>query len=182
MGFYGIFWLFIAYAIPVGLFIYLYSKVIFSLRERRQNNVKHSSCGVAANKSGSKVLKAADQQITRTAIIVTIAFFFSLSWDSWYCFLGFPGIIEYKFNSKLQVMGVFLAAFNSCTNPFIYAASMSIFRRSLRKTFHCQNGNFDSETKTTGQSVVALTLRQLPVKDNQFGSRTSKLEYVTSNA
>ena len=149
MGFYGIFWLFIVYAIPIALFIFLYSKVIISLRKRKKDIAKRASIGGNEYNSSNEVLESANQQITRTAIIVTISFFVSLSWDAWYCFFGFPGVIEYEFNSKLQVMGVFLAAFNSCTNPFIYAASMSIFRRSLRNTFQCTSKDLDSEHRTT---------------------------------
>lgn len=168
MGFYGIFWLIICYAIPVGLFIFLYSKIVICLREKRNDAVRRSVY-THEKGSGDKVLKKADQQITKTAIIVTVGFFLCLSWDSWYCFLGFPKIIKYEFNSKLQVMGVFLAAFNSCTNPFIYAASMSIFRRSLKKTFHCLSGDQtrDSETNTSYmKSNARTTLGKTRMTDN----------------
>ena len=40
-----------------------------------------------------------------------------------------------EFNKPLQVTGVFLATFDSCSTPFIYAASMPIFRSSLQNNF-----------------------------------------------
>ena len=177
MGFYGTFWWLICYAIPVGLFIFLYSKVIISLKKRREDNARMSR-GADGYRSGSKVLKAANEQITRTAIIVTLAFFLSLSWDAWYCLFGFNEVIEYKFNSQLQVMGVFLAAFNSCTNPFIYAASMSIFRRSLRKTLQCHSRDFNSEA--TVQSIVGIASRPFQTKNKSFESSPSMIIHESS--
>ena len=182
MAFYGVFWWLICYIIPVALFIYFYAKVIFSLREKRMEATPGSLHG-DKRKSKNKVLKAADQQITRTAIIVTIVFFLSLSWDSWYCFFGFQEIIDYEFNSKLQVMGVFLAAFNSCTNPFIYAASMAIFRRCLKKTFTCQRRDFDSEARTTLMNSITRNSRASVLKKaKSIDSNASKVSISNVNS
>lgn len=135
-------WFTIGYALPVAIFIGLYTKTLSALRQR-QEKLKESN-------QESRFLKLADQQLTRTAGAVGIVFVIALSWDAWLCILStIFDSIEYKFNSPLQVLGVFFADLNSCANPFIYATFLPGFRRSLAKTFGFRKGINDGDTSNT---------------------------------
>jgi hypothetical protein len=146
MSSFAVFWFFVVYAIPIVVFIVLYTKIILNLRERQRN------LGEANQRS--LILEIADQQLTRMAIAVTIVFVISLSWDSWFYLLGLAQIVQYDFNTHVQIIGVFLATFNSCANPFIYSVSMSIFRKSLKKTFTCGNSDKYGESKNVEISRI----------------------------
>lgn len=134
MKFYGVFWFLIVYAIPIGFLITLYSKIILKLRQR----TKSRRVSALHQQHEPSIIDLAHRQITKTAVAIAIVFVISLSWESFYCLLGFTGLIKYEFNKPLQVTGIFLATFCSCSTPFIYAASMPIFRNSVRKTFGCR--------------------------------------------
>ena len=73
------------------------------------------------------------------AITIGVVFIISLSWDAFYCLLGFTGVTSYEFNSLFQTTGVFLATVHSCATPFIYVFTMSEFRAGVKETFF---GNF----------------------------------------
>ena len=130
MSFYGIFWVLIVYAIPIVTLITLHTIMKLKLRERQKQIIEN-------RRRQSVVLDIADRQITKTAIIIAIVFICSLGWDAIYCLFGFTGFIQYEFNTPLQITGVFLATFNSCTTPFIFAAAMPLFRSAAKKTFQC---------------------------------------------
>ena len=140
-GFYGVFWFFIVYAIPIVILLVLFTKIKIQLHQNKQSfNELLNSRASDSLVSNTRVLtlEMADRQMTKTAIAVAIVFIISLSWDAFYCMLGFTKIIDYEFNKRMQVTGVFLATFDSCCTPFIYAASMPVFRRSLQTSFHRQ--------------------------------------------
>ena len=94
---------------------------------------------VSNGQARERKIQNAEEQITKTAVAVSVVFILSLGWDAFYCLLGFTGAIEYQFNKPLQVTGVFLTALASCTTPFIYAYTMPIFRQSLKRTVRCGN-------------------------------------------
>ena len=151
---YGIFWFFIAYAIPCALFFVLYGLVLLSIH-RRQGDTKLGS---------SRVIDKATTQLTKTAITVTIFFIVSLGWDSWFYILGYTGVVEYEFNSPLQKIGVFFSVLNSCANPLIYAASMPIFRESLVNTLLCKP--VPSLTSQSNSTLASRKVSQDTQNDN----------------
>ena len=130
MSVYGIFIFFVIYAIPASSFVILYIKIILKLRQRPYALGK-------VNRQSSNV-ENAEHQLIRTGIFVTTFFVFSLSWDCWSYVLGRIGIISYEKDTWQSVLGVFLVAFNSCCNPFIYSSTLPIYRRSLMKTLRCK--------------------------------------------
>ena len=140
-GFYGVFWFFIVYAIPIVVLLALFTKIKLQLHKNKQSFNELLNANASKPPVGNTRalrLEMADQQMTKTAIAVAIVFIISLSWDAFYCMLGFTDKIKYEFNKPFQVTGVFLATFDSCCTPFIYAASMPVFRRSLQISFHRQ--------------------------------------------
>lgn len=125
---YGIFWLCLIYLAPCCMFFWFYGWILFEVRQRCKKNSR-SAC--------LHIMDKLNNQVTRTLIIVTVVFIFTLGWDSWYCLLGFVGIVHYEFNSPLQMFGVFLSVMNSSLNPVVYLLTMPVFRTSVRKTFFC---------------------------------------------
>ena len=129
MSFVGLLYFCSLYAFPAISFIVLYTKIVITLR-RRQKAVKNAS-------QRSRIVDSAEQQLTRTAIAVTIVFILSLSWDLWCYVLARFGIMRYEKDTWQSIIGVFLATFNSCANPFIYLGALPIFRKSLQYTLKC---------------------------------------------
>ena len=143
MMFYGVFWFLIVYAFPIGILITLYTKIVLKLRERRNRKVS-----MLHVQQEPDIIVLAQRQITKTAVAISIVFIISLSWESFYCLLGFTEVIYYEFNKLPQVIGIFLTTLCSSSTPFIYAASMPIFRNSLKKTFRCRTENSEGTQET----------------------------------
>ena len=140
--FYGIFWFIILYAIPVALLLVLYAKIKIRLNDSRRCvcqffDKRSIDSGIYAIRIRN--FETADRQMTKTAIAIGVVFVISLGWDAFYCMLGFTKIINYEFNKPLQVTGVFLATLDSCCTPFIYVASMPVFRKKLLDTFESRD-------------------------------------------
>ena len=131
MSCFGTFLFVIDHALPIFLFITLYTKTILTIRQRQAKPL-WLTC------QPSRILDKANIQLTRTAIVVTIVFSICMGWESWYYMLSTNGIVTYEKDTWQSVCGAFLAAFNSCTNPFIYSAALPIFRKSLKKTVKFQ--------------------------------------------
>ena len=53
----------------------------------------------------SRVIDTAASQLTKTAITVTAIFIVALGYDSWYYLFGYSGVIEYTFNTPVQIIG-----------------------------------------------------------------------------
>ena len=129
MSFIGLLYFGLLYAFPAASFIVLYTKIVITLR-RRHKLIKNMC-------QPSSIVDNAEQQLTRTAIAVTIVFILSLSWDLWCYVLARFGVMHYEKDTWQSIVGVFLATFNSCANPFIYLGVLPIFRQSLEYTFKC---------------------------------------------
>ena len=166
-----VFWFFEAYAIPIMCFIVFYVMAILELKERQ----KH----LGDLSQRSNILEIADRRMTKTAIIISVVFTFSLSWDSWLYLLDFlSSNVQYNINSPIQVTGVFLANLNSCVNPFIYAATLPDFRKSLRKTMRCETTNRDGEMKDTAE---LKSFYQSKEENNKLTSNYLKVKFLTSH-
>lgn len=119
-------WFFILYAIPSLLFILLYGMVIFAFQKRKKKSDQLGS---------SRVIDKATSELTKTAITVTIIFFLTISFDTWYYILGRYKVVKYTFNSPVQKASMWLASFNSFANPFIYGLLVPAYRQSLSIMF-----------------------------------------------
>ena len=145
--FYGI-WAFCVYwAVPCALFVIIYGIVVYTLTKRN----KESKLG------HSEVVAKASEQLTKTAIVVTVFFFISIGYDLWYYALGHWGVVEYVNNTPVQKGAVFFAVLNSCANPIIYAAFMPAYRNSIRKTLFCAKDTDTKEVKDKAASSSTLT-------------------------
>ena len=136
--FYGIFWFIILYAIPVALLLVLYAKIKIRLNESRRCVYQFGDkSSIESDIYAIRIrnFETADRQMTKTAIAIAVVFAISLGWDAFYCMLGFNKIINYEFNTPLQVTGVFLATLDSCSTPFIYVAAMPDFRKKFLDIF-----------------------------------------------
>ena len=143
MAHYGIFWFVAEYALPTAFFIVLYARVVWVLRRqtRKLSDAKHViKAGGRRNAIGGIQTKCnvsvAEEQLTRTAIVVTIFFIIALGVESWRYFLGRVGVICYRKDTFQLVLGVFLTTLNSSANPLIYSVSLPVFRKHLKDMFN----------------------------------------------
>ena len=145
MSVYATFWFIIIYVVPISCFVGLYSKVILTLRRRVQDQDQtHQS---------SRIFSKANKQMTKTGIAVAVVSMICLSWDSLFYFIGYNSeLIKYDYDTPLQHVGVFLAALNSCANPFIYLATFPIFKRSLKRAIF--GVNFCTVTGSTNMEYT----------------------------
>ncbi|KAI0219840.1 hypothetical protein LSAT2_028638 [Lamellibrachia satsuma] len=123
----GFIWFFAEYMLPVAAYVYLYGNVVVTLY--RKKKLTGMNC--------SKAIDAAQSTLTKTAITLTVMFIFAIGYDAWAFLLGSTDVVEYKYGSAKQKVGVFFSIFNSVVNPFIYLALMRPYRLSLKKSFLC---------------------------------------------
>ena len=129
--------------IPVILFVVFYGYVIMKLKGRIRGD----------HLPKSAVIQKASEDLTKTAIVVTIIFIVSTSWDVWSYLLGRTGVIEYIKNSPLQKTGVFLSILNCCANPFVYVMFMPAYRRNVAATLMCKAVDDKGNVKKTSQNL-----------------------------
>ena len=125
---YSIVCLFSLYLLPALAFVFLYGRIIASLRHRRKSS--HSGT--------SKALKTVQAAVTKTALVVTAVFMVTIGFDAWSYTLGYTGVTSYEFGTPVQKIGVFFAVCNSVINPFVYLVFMPPFRNSLVMTICCR--------------------------------------------
>ena len=107
--FYSILWFLVSYAIPLYLLVFFYSNVITTLKISGQN--------LSAR---SMVYERIATQFTKCVIVITVVYFITLSFDSFYFLLGSFGVVKYRIGEPLQKVALFLMSLNSCCNPYIY--------------------------------------------------------------
>ena len=115
--------------------------VAFKLNRRKRNT----------DFGTTRAIDNASKQLTKTAIAVTCIFIVSLGYDIWYYLLGKFELVVYKNNTPLQKIGVWLSAFNSVANPFVYIMMMPSYRKSVIKTFLPCAVRDQPETGKTGR-------------------------------
>ena len=142
---YSILCLFTLYLLPALAFMFLYGRIIASLRQRK----KSSQSGT------SKALKTVQTTITKTAFVVTLVFMITIGFDAWSYTLGYTGVTNYEFGTPVQKIGVFFAVCNSVINPFVYLVFMPAFRDSLAKTFCCRTLSDGNSNNSVTQSSDA---------------------------
>ena len=125
---YAVFHYLFCYAAPCALLFLFYGLVILTLHRRQ----KQSKLG------SSSVIESAANELTKTALVVTLIFIFSLGFDLWtYLLANFGYIPSYTLGSPIQRAALWLLSVNSGANPFIYVMLIPAYRRSIRSTFCC---------------------------------------------
>ena len=124
---YAIYYLLVAYLLPIAAFVALYGRVLSTIRLRL------SSVSLGA----SNCLSIATLRITKCAVPVTVIFVLTVGYDVIHFFVSGMGVTEYEFDSPRQLAGIFLNICNSVANPFVYFILLPTFRRSVRTVFRC---------------------------------------------
>ena len=119
--------LFVFYLIPMVCFLFLYGRIVYTLRGRK----RQGSAGQA------DVFDAASATLLRMAIAVTSVFAVAIGYAQWYFTLVFTETIAYGVLSPQERAAIFLNTCNVVANPFVYGFMLPAFRRSLKKTFGC---------------------------------------------
>ena len=73
MAFYGVWWFLVEYSLPVAIFVILYTKIVMSLRKRK-NRHNEAEQELKVQTGNNETLSTAERQLTRMAIYVTIVF------------------------------------------------------------------------------------------------------------
>ena len=115
---FSIIWFLSVYGIPSVVMIYLYTKIIFQL-------------GKTFDKSQSSKAKSASRTLTNATIVITIIFILTVSFDAFYYMLGYWKLVNYVFNAPLQLVGVFLTAFNSSMNSIVLFVMVKSLRQKI---------------------------------------------------
>ena len=149
-------WFLISYIIPIATFIGIYVTTILTI-EKRKGNLRNQC---RDSFTASQLYEKESKYITRTVVAVAIVFVLSLSWETLQYLLSAMGVAKYHKNDPLQRIGVFLATFNSCVNPFIYCVFLKCFRNSLKNTFKCQKPDDDCGDKKDEISVPLSKLEE----------------------
>ncbi|KAI0213427.1 hypothetical protein LSAT2_001543 [Lamellibrachia satsuma] len=143
---FSIYWLFVAYIIPMVSFLLLYGRTVLQLQHHRK---------AIASAIQSQTLTKSTIRVTKCAITVTVIFAATISYDSIYFCLGNVGVTSYDLGAPVQLAGILMTVCNSLANPFMYAIFMPTFRRSLYSTI-CRRGNAvqnDATVVTVGSTV-----------------------------
>ena len=143
---FSVYWLFVAYIVPMVSFLLLYGRTVLQLRRQRF---------AVASATQSQTLTKSTIRVTKCAITVTVIFAATISYDSIYFCLGNVGATSYELGKPVQLVGILMTVCNSLANPFMYAIFMPTFRRSLRRTI-CRRGNAvhdEGTTVTVGSTV-----------------------------
>ena len=143
---FSIYWLFVAYIVPMVSFLLLYGRTVLQLRHHRK---------AIASAVQSQTLTKSTIRVTKCAITLTVIFAATISYDSIYFCLGNVGVTSYDLGAPVQLVGILMTVCNSLANPFMYAIFMPTFRRSLRRTI-CRRGNAvqDDATVMTVGSII----------------------------
>ena len=136
--------LFELYLLPAFAFVFLYGRIIASLR--RHNTTTYGS---------SKATKTIQSAITKSAFIVMAVSMATIGFAPWAYTLGYTGMTSYEFGSPVQKIGVFLAVCNCFINPIVYLVFMPPFRDSPRKTFCCCQSNTDEAASVSSATMTA---------------------------
>ncbi len=76
-------------------------------------------------------------QITKAAIVLTVIFIVTFSYNLWFFLLGTIGLFKFQTDSFHQAFSQWVTSFNCFVNPFVYLIIMPVFAKSLKKTFCC---------------------------------------------
>lgn len=136
---FAIFYLLVAYLLPVAAFTALYSHVLVTIRRR----LRPVSLGAA------NCLSIMTLRVTKCAVAVTVIFVLTVGYDVIYFFVSSMGVTEYEFDSPQQLAGIFLNLCNSVSNPIVYVILLPTFRSSMRRTFLCSSTTRESTDDST---------------------------------
>ena len=119
--------LFVFYLFPMVCLVFLYGRIVYTLRSRK----RQGSAGQA------DVIDAASATLLRMAIAVTSVFAVAIGYAQCYFILISTGTIPDVFVSPQEKAATLLNTCNVVANPFVYGFMLPAFRRSLKKTFGC---------------------------------------------
>lgn len=134
-----------AYLLPAVLTGLCYARMIIQLRRRATD--------VSLGRSNR--IDRANDQITRTALAITIVFVLTVGYDQIFTLLRYKKAIDYyEPHMVLQKVGVFLLNLNSFSTPFIYAAAMPMFRRCVLLTLCCLVNGRAQQFRGSGRRII----------------------------
>lgn len=149
----------ITFFLPIIVFIYLYGHILVVLHKKNKrihpNEAKNSnkSNHVPSSKRaiGSSQVSRAQVNVTRTMIIVSVAFAVCWTPNQIY-YLMFNLGCQVDFLSPLYLFTLFFSFMNCCINPFIYAFKYDALKDAVKACLPClvqRTATGSSATHTT---------------------------------
>ena len=135
------------YLIPCLLFLILYGKILVTLKRRKRDE---------NNLGQSAIINCATNQLTKSALIVTIVFVLTVGPDNLLYLLSSYDATDYSTISILQKHTLFFSLLNSCANPVIYLCVLPSYRHGIFNLFH-------RTTRESNLSTPLNTRRTTPV-------------------
>ena len=74
-------------------------------------------------------------QITKAALVITVIFIVTFSYNLWYYLLGTLNLVDPSTYNYHQAQSQWGTSFNCFINPIVYIIVMTTFVRSVKKTF-----------------------------------------------
>ncbi|XP_078348059.1 QRFP-like peptide receptor [Oculina patagonica] len=119
-------WIILAGIIPVGIMVYLYTRVVHHLWFKPAENLE------ASQKAALRYRK----QVTTT--LITVSVIYAVSWIpnlTVYVLKSWGGVVMGSWYDKSGTLSV---TFNACINPVLYSMRMKRFREHLRDMLLCK--------------------------------------------
>ncbi|XP_042351139.1 trace amine-associated receptor 13c-like [Plectropomus leopardus] len=123
----GVVDLFVTFIIPILVIIVLYTRV-FVVAVSQARAMRSHIAAVAAQRSGTVTVKKKELKAARTLGIVVVVFLFC------FCPYYYPTLAgeDTEVDASSASFEIWLAHFNSCLNPVIYAFFYPWFRKSIK--------------------------------------------------
>ena len=124
------------FLLPLVIFIYCYGHIVVVMRRQMRVMAGHSAEGSSQANASQIQSKRVKWNITKTMIIVTVAFVVC-----WFPFQSYYLIVDNTAQTSNSFVGyfatVFLVYLNICINPFIYAAKHEGVKQMLAGLMSC---------------------------------------------
>jgi hypothetical protein len=140
------------FVVKMFISIFGYARILVVIRHQNQVIHGHHNSGATNTSSLQSQVK-----IVKTMIIVSA--FFAISWfpTSVYYLVGGLADADWNMINTTYYVTLFIAFFNICMNPFIYAAKYDEVKKRLRSWFVCN--------RVCQQGNMVLITNSLPIQN-----------------
>jgi 7 transmembrane receptor (rhodopsin family) len=125
---YGLWYFFSYFCVIISIFVYCYGRIIAVVRRQ---TLAFTAQHINNQPAKAVELRALRTQTNTIMTTITISVLFVVCWlpADTYSLIAFTTNVNLAFVAEIYYVTVFVAFFNVCLNPFIYAAKYELVRR-----------------------------------------------------